>query len=482
MNLLENPFYVLEASTIDGRVRLIELAEEILLKGDSEIGTEARLALTNPRKRLAAEVAWLPGVKKDIKKELMQLIVMKRGIKNIRNKWKIPALSFANVIASILSKENSYEEGKYLAKLLILAFDKIDIKEIQLIVNQDRLQAGFREVDGIAEFEKEVEERRKYFSSRLSEFFNSLDINLYGSTLIVLMEEKLTKDDSEPILISDLVNSYEVNSKQILNDEAEKIGQIINQANKHLEKSSDEDELKEILNPLINGIKTWHKIASPIQLSKKNRGIDDIQSNNLALEVRALAANLLNLNKPRMARSLLEYLNNIFAEVPYIYELTKNDLTTIKKNNLIKITFTLLIIAAFPFALIFIGVLIDYIGKKPLVVTSHQNIFIKEYELYPNKSRYQFQIPPISRNTSYTDSEIRWCIREKITLDKLDNIVKTKPEKNNYRILDSSYQIRCKASTSTKTVVDQIASQIESEVDSINKYTETRLEFIRSNR
>ena len=61
MDLVANPFYTLGATMDDDRRRIAELAEEKSLVGDETSIREARSILTNPRKRLAAEVGWLRG-------------------------------------------------------------------------------------------------------------------------------------------------------------------------------------------------------------------------------------------------------------------------------------------------------------------------------------------------------------------------------------------------------------------------------------
>ena len=59
MDLLENPFHILSASPRDNRRRIMELADERSLLLDSGKCMQARSDLTNPRKRLSAEIAWL---------------------------------------------------------------------------------------------------------------------------------------------------------------------------------------------------------------------------------------------------------------------------------------------------------------------------------------------------------------------------------------------------------------------------------------
>ena len=62
MDLIFNPFFLLNASLRDASRRLIELSEERSLYVNPQKCNEARIILTNPRQRLMAEIAWLPGV------------------------------------------------------------------------------------------------------------------------------------------------------------------------------------------------------------------------------------------------------------------------------------------------------------------------------------------------------------------------------------------------------------------------------------
>src|SRR5437016_2680947 len=55
-------FGVLGATTRDDRRRIVELAEERSLTRDADACARARADLCNPRQRVAAEVAWLPGL------------------------------------------------------------------------------------------------------------------------------------------------------------------------------------------------------------------------------------------------------------------------------------------------------------------------------------------------------------------------------------------------------------------------------------
>lgn len=63
--LNKSPFAVLGVTTRDDRRRIVELAEEKSLELDHELCQKARSDLTNPRTRLSAEIAWLPGVSRE---------------------------------------------------------------------------------------------------------------------------------------------------------------------------------------------------------------------------------------------------------------------------------------------------------------------------------------------------------------------------------------------------------------------------------
>ena len=61
MYLIENPFYLLKASPKDNRKKLLKLADEAAFDMDSIKANESRSILSNPRKRLEAEISFFPG-------------------------------------------------------------------------------------------------------------------------------------------------------------------------------------------------------------------------------------------------------------------------------------------------------------------------------------------------------------------------------------------------------------------------------------
>ena len=65
MDILENPFWTLGALPRSNRHQIMSLAEKQGLLSDETVVSSARNMLINPRRRLEAEIAWLPGLEPD---------------------------------------------------------------------------------------------------------------------------------------------------------------------------------------------------------------------------------------------------------------------------------------------------------------------------------------------------------------------------------------------------------------------------------
>ena len=105
MDLADNPFYTLGATTDDDRRRIAELAEEKSLVGDEDSIRDARGVLTNPRRRLAAEVGWLPGLGTKRVAEVISLLEVNPS--EVRRTTGLPALARANLLADAMVRDGS---------------------------------------------------------------------------------------------------------------------------------------------------------------------------------------------------------------------------------------------------------------------------------------------------------------------------------------------------------------------------------------
>ena len=85
MYLIDNPFYLLKASPKDNRKKLLELADDAAFDIDSIKANESRSILSNPRKRLEAEISFFPGNTSNGKKIFSSFRSKKYDLKNLLN-------------------------------------------------------------------------------------------------------------------------------------------------------------------------------------------------------------------------------------------------------------------------------------------------------------------------------------------------------------------------------------------------------------
>jgi len=334
MDILNNPFHVLSATTRDNRNRIVELADEKSLLSDSNSFKRASTDLTNPRKRLAAEVSWLPGLRPNrVNEVLSQLDNAELDI--FDNENFIP-ITKANLFASIISRIKNpdlYDMAGWITNLS-WEFENIEPREIHSIINEDRIVAGFPEVADISLVEKELQERRLHYRKVIQK---ALD-NLYTEEMvqaITLVVESATDDGESQgaILIDDIVDYYEVHAQDFLVNEAENIIEMVENIREAADGSMADEKLASMVPKLISAVKQWDTVAQPIQVSTKSRGLNHKASSELAILVRSLAIDLYNEHeKLELSQKITSMLQEVFAEVVEVAELTAEDASTL--NNI----------------------------------------------------------------------------------------------------------------------------------------------------
>ena len=156
MDLLQNPFYILSATPRDNIRRIEALAEEQSLLSDADACMNARSILTHPRKRISAEVAWLPGVAPERTDEMLMLLESSAGSHRCRDKLtsiipvdslaaalsRLPCAETYNVADEVLDLLKLSEEHFLLESILHPKrhLNKIDtLIEIRKFLNIDKL-------------------------------------------------------------------------------------------------------------------------------------------------------------------------------------------------------------------------------------------------------------------------------------------------------------------------------------------------------
>ena len=331
MDLIQNPFFLLAATPRDNRRRIMELAEErSLLLNSSEL-MQARSDLTNPRKRLSAEVAWLPGLGPKRADEVLSML--ESSVKDILSVDNLTTVAHANLLAAGLSRLSDYTLDNITKWILELAytFEEIEPEVLCADINEERIVSGFPEVTDLSIVEAEIQERRHYYRRVIK---SALD-NIASKELVEAVTdliESATDDGEEqaPILIDDLIDLYEVEAQEFLEKEEANIKILVDKIRNSIDADKPDSTLEPLINELIQVVKNWDLVAQPIQVSTKSRGLDHDASLRVARLVRSLAIDMFNEHgKLEFSQQLTNMLQEVFTEVVEVADRTIEDVNAL---------------------------------------------------------------------------------------------------------------------------------------------------------
>ena len=320
------PFAILGATIRDDRNRIVKLAEEKSLELDHDVCQKARSDLTNLRIRLNAEIAWLPGVSPRRASQLLESLL--DDPMAVRDESGLPTLAHLNLLAAAFEAVDGEHDAEDLANFIqefAYFAEDLDPEDVMRDINEDRAVAGFQEVRALDQIEDELSERKRYYRSAIK---NALD-RMSPITLIQVMTDVVNEvtaggEVHAPELIDDLVDGYEVETQDFLQKEADNVNKLII-AVRDLA-STGEAAIKPYIDKLDVVARNWDKVAQPIQLSAKARGIDHEPSSDLAYKIRSLAVDLFNKHDILThSQRLTGMLQELFAEVPEVSERMEQD-------------------------------------------------------------------------------------------------------------------------------------------------------------
>lgn len=331
--LLENPFHILDASPADNRRRIIELAEEKSLSLDAELCAKARADLTNPRNRLAAEIAWLPGADPGLAGRLASLPSPPppQTVEDLAA--TLPPLSLANLLAHATERigpEASQKEWKNLLMQFADAAEQIIPAEVAKLVNQDRAGAGFPEAS-LDAVEAEIIERRRHYKQVAKEALGRLP-TLRLIDLVTALVETATRGGTlhAPLLVNDLLDGYELEAQTFLQREGDNVKRLVDRILAGAAK--DAASVNPALDTLEQVLRNWGRIARPVQMIMKTRGLDHAMSNELFKLVRSMGIYLFNERGLVDAETrLLGLLRQVFGISPAMAEVLAGDIAYMEK-------------------------------------------------------------------------------------------------------------------------------------------------------
>ena len=320
MKLQSNPFYILHVPCSAGRREIVSAADEMSFVLDSETCANAQNALIHLPKRITAEIGWFFDVDADVIASIRACIDEKSPISTDA----LSSLSRLN--ATLYNFTLSDESDPYALGYAILEIDEqytgLNIDEITQRLNLNRSAAKLATVqsqDVSAELGKKRDEIRQIITEKLS----SMDQDSYIELITMLAEKCIADEDYEDgVVLSDVVDQYEVRMQSAMEERAEGIETQIERI-KHLENDSAMDDQ---LNALIRSVQEWDSLAQPLQLKSQASGMPHEISEQLGADLRGLALYLHNeKGKTKEALTLVDAMKDVFAELGTLSDQFESD-------------------------------------------------------------------------------------------------------------------------------------------------------------
>ena len=366
MDLSCNPFYILAAATQDSRQRIMELADGCSLAQDPVQCRESAASLTHPRRRLLAEVSWLPVKNSEQAENICGLLKSSEGslgaldrlrqVQNLLGADELMPIAKSNVLAAGLSRlprHSSHEIETWILELACASED-IDAGQVCTVINADRKVSGFPVVN-LQHIKAEIQELQKNYlrvmtsvlkklsgkerAAAITEVIESATDSIQGMRMIASIRasmlgvvESATDDEKQfPRLIDRLVDWHELDAQISFKEYETKIDQLDKKLRLAADKKHHDSVLASLVNQLTDAINNWHAVAHPIQINKKNKGLPHEDSKRVEKRVRGLALHLFHdYNKLSFCQQLIVTLQAVFADVVEISEALANDMNQLE--------------------------------------------------------------------------------------------------------------------------------------------------------
>lgn len=350
MDLFNNPFYILGATTKDKKTEINRLANEKSLSIDAEECAQARTTLTNPNKRISAEIGWFPGESIETIELIINYLISLKDRKKTNiyfNVNKLHPIAKLNILKEMIRhtehksildillpkfkhqrEENYHNAGKYegLTSLIFevdKGFEEIDPYDVMEVINQERLLSGFPQIEDQFLIEDELKKVRQEINGIIEEMFTK--ISPYSRVKVVnnLAEKCFNNENTNRgVIIDNIIDSHELRNKDLMEQQA---SDIVSLAENIQNKAGP--QLNSMVDYLIKKVGEFDILAQPLQLKARSEGMTHKESEKVAWAIRTLAIILHNQHhETEQAIKITNALDINFAELPEVAEIIQKDI------------------------------------------------------------------------------------------------------------------------------------------------------------
>ena len=329
----DNPFKILSVSPTDNRREIARQAEEKALLLDSQKCTDARTTLTNPQRRITAEIHWFLDCSAEEVKEIDSFISSSLAGNDIDDfSWEnYCALTQLNIQLACLNAHNFNNAPivKYYILGISRLFESVAADDILQLINDNRRKSGFPEVSKILDIESALGDMRSEIRQSLSQKLQVLPEIQY-TKIVTLLSESYSGNQRYKghAILEDAISEYQI----YINDTLHKQGQAITKTAKFIAMGAQKINVSQAVSDLIDSLYTWDKLAQPLQLGALTKGSAHEESKEMLLALRDLALKLHNdFGMSSESLAITKATQEVFKELTEYIELLSDDNKTLTR-------------------------------------------------------------------------------------------------------------------------------------------------------
>lgn len=320
MNWQENPFYILQIPMTAAKSVINDKTDDLCFDDPDheEKYEEARSLLSNPQKRISAEIRWFPGISDSEDRKLKADLSQGKPLSGI----------FANDLVHMNALIYNLSCEKEDQMIIVLAeidrlYQKISLEDIRMWINATRQKAHITPIQNTEILRTDWNEIRNDVRSAVQSVVKGMRRERYTRFANELAKQTFGRKDFG-VILEDFFSTYQLDMNAFIMEKKEKISQLI----QCVADSPNEKNIKD----LEMEIQPFSSVIRPVAMMQEAKGIDDSAGAfEIYRKVYDLSVDFYKEDKDKYALLLLQLLNRAFSYVRWIKKQLDNDIPIVQE-------------------------------------------------------------------------------------------------------------------------------------------------------
>ncbi|MDR2407414.1 MAG: hypothetical protein LBE13_04785 [Bacteroidales bacterium] len=210
-------------------------------------------------------------------------------------------------------------------------FENFNIDAILSDINKDRQISKFMAINDSDFILNAIGEQRQFYKSTFNGILDAFKTTDLIESMFNIV--KISTDQGKritPILISDIVNFYEISSQEFFKNEESNIKYFLERIRSSILSLRSDKDIMLLIDTLYDICKNWMFVAEPLRIFEESKGSHHKKSVEISRQLRNLAIEISNKNcKYNLSLKLLKSQSQLFINYPDIYQELQNDINQV---------------------------------------------------------------------------------------------------------------------------------------------------------